>query len=315
MDVRMRYVYMVYKEQSFTRAAEKLYISQPSLSAMVKKVEKEIGAVIFDRSSSPLELTEAGLAYIDHVEELLRSELILEEKLSDIQNLNKGQIRIGGSNYVMTSILPGILQKMLSQYPGIRIELVEENSFILRQMIDNGTLDLVIDSFEATDESLSYEPLFEETILLAVPQESSVDPSFLPYQITVERILSRTYDDLCLPADLANQLLGLPFVLLKAENDMYHRAVQLFSSYEKKPDVRLHLDQLLTALRYASAGIGCTFVTDTLFRFGEKKDQVCLYKLNAENDKRDLRIAHKRGKYISNACKAFIQLAKEHFST
>ena len=57
MDTRMRYIKTVYEQRSFTKAAEKLYISQPSLSAMVKKAESELGAAIFDRSANPLELT------------------------------------------------------------------------------------------------------------------------------------------------------------------------------------------------------------------------------------------------------------------
>ena len=59
------YVYEIYKEKSFSKAAQNLYISQPSLSARLKKIEDKIGAPIFDRSTSPIRLTEIGQAYID----------------------------------------------------------------------------------------------------------------------------------------------------------------------------------------------------------------------------------------------------------
>ena len=98
MTTGMRYVKMVYEQGSFTKAAEKLFISQPSLSAMVKKTETELGAAIFDRSSTPLELTEAGQAYLEYIDATARNEALLNEKLWDIQNLNKGHICIGGSN-------------------------------------------------------------------------------------------------------------------------------------------------------------------------------------------------------------------------
>ena len=98
MTTGMRYVKMVYEQGSFTKAAEKLFISQPSLSAMVKKTETELGTAIFDRSSTPLELTEAGQAYLEYIDATARNEALLNEKLWDIQNLNKGHICIGGSN-------------------------------------------------------------------------------------------------------------------------------------------------------------------------------------------------------------------------
>ena len=68
----MSYVYAVYKEKSFSRAAQKLFISQPALSAMVKKAEQEIGVLIFDRSTNPISLTTAGRYYINQAKEILR---------------------------------------------------------------------------------------------------------------------------------------------------------------------------------------------------------------------------------------------------
>ena len=68
----MEYVYQVYKDKSFSKAAANLFISQPSLSANVKRVEKKVGFPIFDRSTKPLSLTECGKEYIRCVEEILR---------------------------------------------------------------------------------------------------------------------------------------------------------------------------------------------------------------------------------------------------
>ena len=116
-----------------TKAAQKLYISLPSLSAMVKKAEAELGITIFDRTASPLKLTEEGNAYIEFIRQCIENEASLDEKLSDIRNLSKGQTRVGGSNYVLSSIIPEILKHILFRYPGIEIELTEEGSFALQK--------------------------------------------------------------------------------------------------------------------------------------------------------------------------------------
>ena len=74
MFTAKKYIYEVYREKSFSKAAQNLYISQPSLSARIKKAEETIGFPIFDRSTSPLQLTEVGEVYIKAVEEIFRIE-------------------------------------------------------------------------------------------------------------------------------------------------------------------------------------------------------------------------------------------------
>ena len=85
----------MYKERNFTRAAEKLFISQSSLSLTIKKAEQQIGAEIFDRGSKPLSLTEFGKAYIDACEQVLALRSDLENHVYDLNHLQKGSISIG----------------------------------------------------------------------------------------------------------------------------------------------------------------------------------------------------------------------------
>lgn len=73
------YIYEVYRCRSFSKAAEHLFISQPSLSAMVKRVEKEIGMPLFDRSCNPIQLTDAGRFYISHVEKIRQIQTEMED--------------------------------------------------------------------------------------------------------------------------------------------------------------------------------------------------------------------------------------------
>lgn len=320
METTLQYVYMVYWERSFTRAAEKLYISQPSLSAMVRKAEQQFGTPIFDRSEKPLQLTEAGQAYIAYIERIMQAEETLNEQLWDIQHLSRGKLRLGGSNYVLSNIAQLILRRMMPAYPGIEIELVEEKSYSLRRMLEEGELDLVIDSFDLTDKALIYDYLLEEQILLAVPEIVPETKACAAYRISANQL--RRKNGICdtrpLPEALARQLLQKSFILLKPENDMYQRAKSVFDAYGLLPKTLLQLDQLMTCLQYTRAGLGCSFVTDTLFRYGESDRGICLYRLSAreaadqpQGPCRQLCVAHKRGKYVSNASRLLIQTAKE----
>ncbi len=314
METRLKYVYEVYLEKSFTKAAQKLYISQPSLSAMVKKAEADLGSAIFKRATTPLELTEEGQAYIEFIRQSLQNEERLNEKLSDIRNFAKGRIRVGGSDYVLSSIMPEILKHILFRYPGIQIELVEENSFALQRLLENSDLDLVIDSFEAEDNPYTCYKLLEETILLAVPKADPINRPLERFQITKDHILKGNYTDVMLPQEQLEAVLHKSFVFLKAGNNMHQHAVNTFRQYGIQPNVRLSLDQLVTSLQYTEAGLGCSFVTDTLFRYGNRGNDVCLYAFNSNENRRNMSIVHKCNKYISNASRLFIQVAQSHFN-
>ena len=83
----MKYVYAVYQEKSFSKAAKKLYISQPALSNRVRKAEREVGAAIFDRSTIPLTITKEGAHYIESVEEILFIQRNLKSYFEDLRGL------------------------------------------------------------------------------------------------------------------------------------------------------------------------------------------------------------------------------------
>ena len=103
------YIYEVYKEKSFSQAAKNLYLSQPALSATVKKVEKELGVTIFDRSTSPIVLTEEGKVYIESIEKIRAVEEEMNNKLLDMSELKSGKIRVSGENFVSSFIMPKII--------------------------------------------------------------------------------------------------------------------------------------------------------------------------------------------------------------
>ena len=95
---------------------------------------------------------------------------------------------------------------------------------------------------------------------------------------------------------------------------MYQRAETIFRRFQIQPQVRLELDQLFTSLQYTKAGLGCSFVTDTLFRYGSHHQGICLYPLGeGAGTVRELCVVHKKGKYLSYACRLLIDTARQVF--
>ncbi len=314
MFKKYKYIYSVYKEKSFTKAAEKLFISQPSLSAAVRGVEREIGAPIFDRSGNGVTLTEVGNEYICAAEHILSIENDFMNRINDIYNLEVGNIRIGGSNYISSYVLPKIINKFSGLYPNINVSLTEANSSVLLEMINNEDIDIVVDNFNNTCKEYVGYPLADERVLLCVPTENPINKGLERYAISSDSIYYREENALYkepVPIDIFK---NEKFILLKNGNDMYNRALGIFESKAISPKVLYNVDQLNISYFLAESGMGLCFVTDTLFRFGKFRNEVKLYNVDKKYCTRTLYIGYKKNKYCTSAMTKFINISKEVFN-
>ena len=141
----MEYVYAVYREGSFQKAAEKLFVSQPSVSASVRRAEERVGSRLFDRSRKPLALTECGEAYIACAEKIFAMERDFTEYVNDWEGLRRGKLAVGGSSLFSSLLLPPMMASFRERYPGITLTLAEETTPRLEEMLRQGTGDIVGD--------------------------------------------------------------------------------------------------------------------------------------------------------------------------
>ena len=227
MFSKWKYVYELYKEQNFTNASKKLFISQPSLSAAVKNTEDKVGAQLFERTGHGIKLTDVGKEYIVAAEKMLNAENEFKNKLNDIYNLESGSITVGGANYVASYILPKIITRFASFYPDISIELKEANSYNLNQMLLNDEIDIIVDSLDDACELKKY-PLCKEKIFLCVPKDFKINEKLKKYQINPESIRKSLHDADSVDAVSIDIFKNETFILLKEENDMYTRALRIF---------------------------------------------------------------------------------------
>ncbi len=314
MFSKCRYVYELYKEQSFTDASKKLFISQPSLSAAIKNIENKIGAQLFERTGHGLELTEVGREYIAAAEKILNVENEFQIKLSDIYNLESGEIILGGANYVSSYILPKIVTEFHVMHPNISIRLMEANSHNLAKMLLKGEIDIIVDSLDDISELTKY-PLCEEKIYLCVPKDYKINEGLEKYQIKPESIRNPFVDLNSVEPVSIDVFKDEKYILLKEENDMYIRALKIFEKRKIEPRVVFSVDQLNISYALADSGIGLCFITDTFFKYGSYHENVVLYKIAEEIGDRAMYIAHRNNKYCTKAMRELINVAQETFKT
>lgn len=303
----MEYVYAVYKEKSFSKAAQKLFISQPSLSANVKRVEKSIGYPIFDRSTKPLTLTEPGKKYIQMVENMLAMQDEFSEYINDLGDLKTGKLILGGSSLYSSWVFPKLMGEFSKKYPLVKLELVEESTAKLEKMLQSGEVDIVLDNCE-WDEQIFERKLFKrEHLVLAVPENMSINKQLGGYQIGEEMIRSRKFLDDSIPTVNLSLFSEEPFILLKPENDTRIRAMELCKQYHFTPNMIFELDQQMTSYNITCSGMGISFISDTLISNVPTSSNVVYYKLDQGIGSRNLYFYWKRGCYFNKIMQEFLK--------
>ena len=305
----MEYVYEVYKEKSFSQAAHNLFISQPSLSAAVKKAEEKIGYPIFDRCTKPLTLTECGKAYIRAVESILSVQADFSNYVNDLGELKNGTLVLGGSSLFSSWILPQLMEKFHQEYPHVKISLIEENTVKLEKLLQDGNIDLVLDNSILSTTVFSNCIFQEERLLLAVPEAFAINQALTEYQISMDQIRSGAFKNEDVPPVPLNHFSRESFVLLKPANDTRKRALALCHLYGFVPKTIFEMDQQQTAYYVTCSGFGISFVSDTLIAKGADMPGVIFYKLDGENSRRNLLFYWKKERYFSKAMQEFLRIS------
>lgn len=303
------YVYAVYEEKSFSKAAQKLYITQPALSTAIKKVEKKIGSPIFDRSTSPIGLTPSGEVYIEAIEKLFTLEQNTLNQLNNLNGLLAGKLTIGGTIFFTSFILPALLAKFAQKYPHIRIELLEGTTTQLTDKLMSEEVDLIIDNSELDDRN--YEKYFYsvERIVLAVPKGFEINGELKEYQLSQGDIAGGLHSKKEFPALPLPLLKKTPFIFLKEENSIYKRGAKMCSRQSYAPNIILKPDQVVTAFNMAGKGVGATFIPDGLVENIPYEAPLCYYKMDDSLSERRVYLYKKRNKYLTKAMEEFIRIA------
>ena len=286
MFVWKKYVYEVYKERSFTKAAQNLYISQPSLSARIKKIEEIIGEPLFDRSTTPLQLTEVGKVYIEAAEEITQIEQRVENYINDLAGLKTGNLAVGASTLFAAYVVPSLITQFNQKFPDVHIQLIEGNTAELEEMLGSNALDFVIDNYHYDSILYNKELYCEENILLAVPKHFAVNEELGMYQLSYKNIKNKNYLSQKYPAVPLGRFADLPFIMLTQGNDTRTRGDRLCRNVGFKPNIVLEFNQQSTAYMASSTQLGATFISDILVSQLPTFENLVYYKLDGEEAKR-----------------------------
>jgi len=242
MDLRhLKYFVAVADEQNFTRAAEKLHISQPPLSRQIQQLEEELGLPLFERGTRPVRLTEAGRFFYTHATRLLEQ---AAEAIRTTRRIAQAERRlaIGFVSSSMYGALPELLRRFRAQRPQVQLVLLEMSTIEQIDALKTGRIDVGFGRIRLDDPALKREVLREEPLVLAIPLSHELADSTEPVSLAeVARFNNLVYPRSPRPS-YADQVLSL------------------FRDMGLEPAGVHEVQELQTALGLVAAGIGVCLV-------------------------------------------------------
>ena len=300
MELRqLQYVVQIAADKNFSRAAEKLHIAQPSLSQQLAKLEKELGQQLFRRTTNSVELTHAGEVFVTKASVILDAVEQLKQEMDDLGQMRRGRLVVGSLPTTGSHILPVVLPVFQARYPEIDIVLLEDSTSRLEQLTASGQTDLSLLSLPLLEPSLTWEPLIEEEIKLAVPPQ---------HRLARENAAGRLNDASI--ADLADE----PFILLKRGQGFRQIAFDLCAEAGFSPRIVFESGNIETVQSLVAAGMGIAFVPMMVTRSPHTSLAPVYLSLSDPRPSRTLVVASRRGRYLSKAAEAFIETMKEAIS-
>lgn len=312
MELTNRYVYKIYQNGSFSKAAKELFISQPSLSTMVKRLENQLGFEIFDRSKTPLSLTPKGEIYIEYIEKAIENENNMKSRIKGMSKQPNERLIIAGTNYLSNKLFPKACGELHKRYPNVEIVVnfgSDASKEALFNRLNQGTIDLVL-NYTCDKSRFSYVPLQKERFIIAVRRYEVQNEKLLTFAVTHEEVVSKNIpkekeiSDFTLFKDVkflkVSKSSSIQQYMAKFTENSVFSTASLYNA--KAYDV--HYNMMMN-------GLGAVITTDFMIENTEKNEDILFFVTSGTETSREAKILYKSDKPLSRAAKEFISIATE----
>lgn len=304
MDFHQLKVFVeVAKRRSFSRAAEAIFLSQPTVSAHVKALENEIGTPLLDRSQRELKLTAAGKVLFRYAQQLLD---IKEKAISTIQKeyqMIKGHLEIAASSVPGAYLLPGLLLAFRRQYPETTFSVFLRDSTQVMETVADYTYDLGFAGSPVAGEALSQIRLVEDELILVAAGGMDIPAG----QTGEEHKLPPVEPELCL---------GLPFVMREpgsATRMIFEKALK--RKYGQKINLKVvaYLESQEAIKEAVKAGLGVTIISRKAVEEELRRGDLKGYTLEELKLKRNFYLIYRRNRLLPPLSQAFLDFTVGYF--
>lgn len=296
------YFLTIVKERSISKAAERLYLSQPYLSQYLAKLEGSLGVILLDRSHSPLRLTPAGELFHAYLERQSFLDRQLVSDLRDLQDKKRPVLHIGVSPWRGSTLLPDVLPLFEGQYPDVQVVLHEAPVPDLGELAEANVIDFCVMQPPDNLAELTYEPVMRERIFLVCHRDHPLLQG-----------LGSGYDDPKPFPDL-RLLEHERVVMLPPGWRLSKLLYNTFSVHSVEPQNLLITTNTTTAINLAAEKLGFAFLQESGVSRTPYLDRLACFTLGDPPLTCPLAVVYKKNGFLSPAARAFIDLVKEFYS-
>ncbi|KNC90281.1 LysR family transcriptional regulator [Trabulsiella odontotermitis] len=285
MDIRtLRYFVEVVRQQSFTRAAEKLFVTQPTISKMLKNLEDELNCTLLIRDGRKLLLTDTGRVVFERGLAILGEFRQLEAELSDINHLHSGVLRLGIPPMV-GMLMAGPISLFRQRYPGVELKIAEFGGLTVQQAVMNGELDVAMTALPVEEENgMATLPLFSHPLCVLAPRSGE--------WINTDRVT---------PEQLARH----PLLIYNEDFALSRQLMQLFTRHNVKPRIAVRSGQWDFLAAMVQAGVGVAILPEPIC---QRLDKQTLCWIPLDSDLRwQLGMIWREGVYLSHSAQAWLE--------
>ena len=167
---QLKYVLAVAEHQNFTLAAEKCFVTQPTLSMQIQKIEEELNIQIFDRTKKPIQLTDIGQKIVSQAKNIVNEADRIQDIVEQQKGFVGGEFRLGIIPTIMPTLLPMFLNNFIKKYPKVKLIIEELNTDEIITKLNNGHLDAAIAATPLQEEKIKEIVLYFEPFVAYIPE-------------------------------------------------------------------------------------------------------------------------------------------------
>lgn len=289
MDLSQKYVYTVWKKQSFTKAAKALYVSQPSLSAMVAKLEGELGFKIFNRATRPISATSKGKIYLNYLDNISAAENQLKDQLSSVIDESNQHLTVGGNNSLAQIVFPKVCQQLTQKYPEITLSLDVEATL---EKLKNKFIDLQF-TFFPSEKEYTVVPVRKDRIFVAIHKTNPMAESLSDYALSFQEISSGNIPPEKEITDFS-LLSRIPFIKSGVYSDTDKRLSTILKNHLTAPCSIINSRTFDVRYRMMQSGLGAIFATEFFLKqFSQGQNEIFYFALQSPHSYRTTYIQYR----------------------
>lgn len=298
----MEYVIVIAQERNLSKAAERLFISQPALSRFLVKLENDLGTPLFERKNRQYFPTMAGELYLDTAREILRLQQQFNAELKSLIQTSRGVISMGITPGRGHTILPHVLPAFREYFPDYEIQVHEENVDTLEQYLMNGTIAVafftVLEKSRLAQKCYTCELLSREELVICTPRKGN-------YELLAKAVSGRRYPWIDLK-DLENDC----FLTLKKNMRLGQFSAAILEKYQIEPRV-VELSTIDTALALVARQYGVAFASGYRINEHEYANEISVFSFGDQPELWDFVAAYKNDTPLKQPVRQLIRLVSE----